>query len=62
MYLNNCYFIDVNGIIDIYLNNSDRIFVPINYSYISNFFFEENLTNSNIIDQLYYSQRKILYG
>lgn len=57
MYLENCFFIDINGLVDIYLHNSINIFIPVNYSYHSIFFFEEYSSYSNILDQFYYSQK-----
>lgn len=61
VYLTNSYFIDVNGLVDNYLHNSINIFVPVSYSYNSLFFFEDELSHSNILDQFYFNQKKLLY-
>jgi hypothetical protein len=57
IYLLNCYFIDINGLIDIILHNSFKQFIPINYNYISYFFFEDSSLHSNILEQFYLYQR-----
>lgn len=56
IFLSNCYFVDINGLIDVLLHNSFKKFIPINYNYISYFFFEDSLLHSNILEQFYLHQ------